>query len=503
MKKHSSAAVAFLLAALLAAMCLLGACGKNGNGGGNSGGSGGGSGASDAAKPDSGKTNNGGGNGGGEALTPGEKGTLTKLQDMDLSGEGYDSSSPGTGAFVYSKDGKKGVRSFNGTDGTDAVYTEIDEDSGYYIVTKAETDKTVDDVASFNVFGLIDSTGREIIPEEYAKIDVDGGFAQAIKVTGTTENEDEAILFLTDSAFHLGPDEEDTLLTGEWVAYDLGSGSVIPGVGGSHASDFSAVGDKLCCDGPDGGDVYVDAKGSKLPAQARVFSDGSYEVENDDGATLYAPDGQVGFSYTDEQYDNLNYGDEDGIYVMNKGDSCYVVDGSGKVLSSALGRVDTAYSEMALLADGTVVDLTGKKLTEGSFDGLATENGYYLATNYSDNSLVLLAADGKEIFRGVKEQDGLGYSVSDVCVYQEKEGGVYQYLNFATGAFDIAGKYGVFGRGLVEVEEADGSRSLVSYLTGEKLLANYETLHGYEDRATGAVIIAAEKTEDVWEIYSY
>ena len=503
MKKHSSAAVAFLLAALLAAMCLLGACGKNGNGGGNSGGSGGGSGASDAAKPDSGKTNNGGGNGGGEALTPGEKGTLTKLQDMDLSGEGYDSSSPGTGAFVYSKDGKKGVRSFNGTDGTDAVYTEISEDKpGYYTVTRVETDKTVDDVASFNVFGLIDASGRQIIPEEYAKIDVEAGFAQAIKVTGTTEDQNEAILYVKDSAFQLGPDEDDTLLTGEWVVYDLSTGNLLPGVEGNYGSEFSAVGDKLCYDGPDGNDVYIDANGNKLPEGARVFPDGSYEVENDSGATLYAADGQVGFSFTDEQYETLNYGDEDGIYDVYKDGSHYVVDVNGKVLSSALGQMDAVFRDMALLSDGTIVDLTGKQLVEGSFDIMDGSDGYFLADNMSDGSFVVLSADGKEIFRGVKGQDGIDYYRSDVRVYQEKDGKEL-CLNFATGAFDIEVEYGMIGRGLVEVEEADGSSSLMSYMTGEKLLANYETIECNKDKTTGTVIIVAEKTEDVWEIYSY
>lgn len=184
--------------------------------------------------------------------------------------------------FYYSTAGSGGGEGLYGIINSEtneilnAEYTVMEPASGrekdFYKCTKA---KSANSVKEMNAFGLLDSTGKELIPLQYASIDVlNDHFAKVVTVDGKTTSKDDALVY-QNSGLSIGVNDDSTLYTGKWQIYDLDKGTIVPNLEGKKADNIDAKG-KLLKIGSD----YYEAGGNKLDMVDNVFNNGCYTVDS-------------------------------------------------------------------------------------------------------------------------------------------------------------------------------------------------------------------------------
>lgn len=125
--------------------------------------------------------------------------------------------------YYKSENSKFGITTFDGKNDTGAKYTFCSPKQNYFEVATSE-DIDFSNTSSLNCFGLVDATGKQIIPNEYAAIKIiNERYVQVSKVTQPAQNEDEALVFYSKDMFVVvgSPSENDLLYKGTWSVYDL------------------------------------------------------------------------------------------------------------------------------------------------------------------------------------------------------------------------------------------------------------------------------------------
>ncbi len=106
---------------------------------------------------------------------------------------------------AYSEGNKYGTVSFDGKSDSCKKYEYIGSRSNHFFEVVSTIPADMSDAASMNVFGAADAAGNIIIPEEYAAFDyLNERYIQTIKVNGTTDSKDDAILYGTANTFLKG-----------------------------------------------------------------------------------------------------------------------------------------------------------------------------------------------------------------------------------------------------------------------------------------------------------
>lgn len=368
-----------------------------------------------------------------------------------------------------------------------------------YVVRKAAD--------NINNSGLVTADGKVLIDFEAGLIgwprssySTTDRFLSVIYTTGETENQDEAIMYATDSLFSLSPSDEDTLYTGYRRIFDLETGKFVENV-------ENTLGDSYCVT-PCGNSFFMEG------------DDGTKRLYNADGEVLYETTGYLGYVGNGSFFSSDN-----GYHIYDDtGKETYTADSYLTMLegpSNLYYFTDNATKEIVLIdKNGTeMARLDVNSVYEEESEGVIrvkSNGGAYQLVDFTGN---VLFDTGAESITGIDDLDGCFYaSKGDGFSYYMADGrtgtidkgyGFYlvgtnadetAYYSFADNDYTInAGSRASTGDlpGTIECGEDYDKMGLIDAFTGEKLLEErYSSLY-----KIGGYLAAQDGETDAWEIY--
>ncbi len=398
--------------------------------------------------------------------------TIQKVGSTDIGGIGF-----GKTAINYMKDSKHGIMSFDGKQNTGAIYLDCSASGNYFKVRTTELTSATD-LKAVNCYGVVDATGKEIIPKKYAVIDsLSDRYAKVCEATEITTNKDEALMYLSSSLFSVTASDDDTFYKGVWYVYDLTSGQMVSGATGTNATSVYATEDLLTYTTDDNKRVTVNSKGQILPQNVSKHDNGSYAIVEKGKGTMYDANGNILFTYSDDDYVPSSW--EDGSYVARKYDNgktdYAIMDNGGKILFKGMSDRPTVRNELVMAGD-KVYNLKGEVVFQGDYTIInrdeSTKKVWLLA---SSNAYALIDVNGTVLMQAPKNDDTYA-SVSGGFYAHQQKNGEYCYYSFKDKDFTLPGND--ISGWLVSIDEADDSCSLVDVKTGEKILTGYRRYSG-------------------------
>ena len=406
----------------------------------------------------------------------------------------------GNAALTYKENGKYGILSLDGTTDTGAKYSECTSIGKFFQVKVSETKLSVTDLTTLNRYGIVDGSGKEIIPMQYAYFKkISDRYIQAVEATEQTTVKEEALIYFTSDIFSLDADADDILFKGKWCIYDTVTGKPVTGVSGTNQYQISAY-EKIIKYINDAEEyVSVNEKGESIPTEASIFSNGYYAVKNNNGGSVYNSDGQKAFDYQSDNYiPNGSDGDYFTAIKHKDGKQVYAfLDTTGKVVSGEFSAVATLCGDLVQV-NGQIYNLAGTQVIDGSYPTVAVDK--QLGTVWCLNNgktHTFIKKDGTVLYQGT-EDDVTSFGTYDPFYIRQKAGTENKYYSFAQKDFTIAGTMNI--PWLVGVDNADNPRSLVDTISGKTIISGY-TLYSYATIPGSAMYIYAKKADGGYDIY--
>lgn len=374
------------------------------------------------------------------------------------------------GLYYQDANGKYGIMSFDGKNDTGAIYQSCKDEGEYFVVSKKKfTDP--ENLKIINSYGLVDMSGKEIIPMEYASIGyLSKSYYLAYKATEKTDKGESGPI-------HFGPDvlgvNEHIYYRATKSVFDINTGKKVEAKPEGDGYFPSIRGDTYIVykDYKDHKFV-VNSKGEVMPEDAEVYDNGFYSTTEGDVVTFYNADDQKQFSF-DLTSGGIYY-DRDGYFVATKNDGTKtVLDEKGNVVSAEFdGRVSV--SGELLLVDGSVYNFQGKKIFDGDFIAFSRDNKTKnIWVLYSIKRIVFIDKKGNVIFdQAACKDDLLIDSYAEMAVYR-RNGEEYDFYSFADKSFSIKNGTAV-APWLVMSEDEDGNKRLFDSLSGNELITGYD-----------------------------
>ena len=412
------------------------------------------------------------------------------------------------GFIIHDETGKYSFVSWDGEPDTDKVYTAV---SGfgpltyslcdpYYTVTQKELPLSKDP-AALNCFGLVDASGKEIFPQEYASFEtLSERFVYAIKVTSATEDDLNNILWLEGTLFG---ESEDTSYYYNGVAelYDLETMKTVPGFTKNTTDEFYADADgaflSKTTENEGNGSKYYDAEGNLLE-HTKALGDGFYVVEEDGTGTLYDADGKQMFTYDSSKY-SLAYFFPDAHedighflqYEVTEDPSWrwsyqngakFIVDKNGKRLTQDSEEQDVEYYDL-----GTCYYWNGKLYEKDKTEPVNESHGIGVDPVYGRG--YLLYHEDKEEFYA---PDGTLLKTIDIEPGEGLVNAVVWLLEpdrVISSGEKVNKTDGTYWFASVDGEKA-GTKDVIDLYNGNKLITGYQYYEFYSSRNEETIIIA-------------
>lgn len=367
------------------------------------------------------------------------------------------------GGLYYTKDSLYGVITFDGKVDSGLVYTICQPEDRYFIVAKEEVDIT-GEITGSNVVGLVDASGKEIIPLQYASVEVLGDrFARVAELTGTTENSEEKLTQVT-------MDGKPVMCTGNWYLYDLQTGEKVPGATGTKPYISFDCGGYVKYVLDDKTVVTALPDGTPIPNDVVHLKNGHYMTKAD--YTVYDSEGTKLFVCDPEGYVPVDSEGFEGYILAQKEDgkkaSYVLLDKTGNVASSVFEQKPTMYGDLFRVGDD-LVTIKGDVVVKGGCQ-LVFWDALYGKTWAVMSGKVNKVVDktGKVIFEAKAEDNAALDNVQMVC-YKESDG-IKKYYSCKDKDFTLAGS--AVAPFVVRVLNGD-NYDLINVLTGEVILSGY------------------------------
>lgn len=292
-----------------------------------------------------------------------ELGQVSALTVEKLNTVSVDFSLNGEGGFYYKgENGLTGTMTFDGKGDSGAVYTYCSPQKKYFIVSTKEKPETMT-IEAMNSIGVADAEGNILVPEEYASVSVlNDRYIKACKATAVTDNEDEALIFAKDG-YGIFYEDGDALFKGEWCVYDVTTGEKVPGAQGTSAFIVYAKGNYLSYTTDDEKAHKTDAAGNELPADAKLYDNGSYSAKSEKGITVYDGEGNAMFDIAESTVYITAY--NDGYYNIydSTNKAYYLMNDNGEKVSADFASSVNVYGKL-LLSDKVLYNFEGEALTD-------------------------------------------------------------------------------------------------------------------------------------------
>lgn len=391
------------------------------------------------------------------------------------------------GGVIYKQNGNYGILSLDGNTDTGAIYAYcFGEGANFVVVSANSTPKDP------NFYGLVDASGKQILPEKYALFDsLSDRFVQVYTATEKTSSEKEAILYTYDvssgfSIKQVGPEEGDTLYKGYWQIYDLETGDFVKDFKETRSVAIDVQGEfiqyrgaykgiHVTKDGP----VEYETSDIKSPIK-HVFADGSYEVKKEDKLEIYAPDSTLLFSNNEAEVEDFDSVVGDYYKARIKKDkTSYVAlyDKKGKRVSKEAKGIGSVFGEGLEIKekdDKYFCGFDGKHLLKYKITRMVISNenfpnwGFRVAAIESDKKFAIVDEKANVLFKG-DSSNKKNYTNGTLC---KKSGDKTLFYCYQDQKFSISGQR--FFSGIVKADNSDKTKSLIDCVTGEKLIDGYK-----------------------------
>ncbi|MBQ7370479.1 MAG: hypothetical protein IJW67_01115 [Blautia sp.] len=377
---------------------------------------------------------------------------------------------------------------------------------GHYVVNTPLNEENV------NTTGLISMDGTVLIPCEAASIALPGNrekdgirFVAVIYATDKTENEDECIIYFTNSMFSFSISEDDVMYKGYARIYDIQEERFVEGIqldsfGRDSLQDLS---DSFVIKGIGGSSKMYDPEGNviwettgylnDITAHAlSVSSGGTYYIVDSAGKDRYRSEANIGDLNDQLDYFTIYDGDgENAKYHAIDIDGNRVLDLAQPILYSACGKYFNTSSD----DNGyNVVDEKGNVVIENAKSSINVL-GSYGYVKMEDGSFYLINPDG--LYSELEEAN-----VSDLF-FGKGDKAVVLNTGEASLSFSDTADLRTKGVGLLVAEEQSSSGDYYGaydLFTGEQILPTEYT----EINTAGDYIFAnrtGSGTNSVWEVY--
>ena len=432
-----------------------------------------------------------------------EKFTVQKVSKENLK---IETPLTASGGLYYSKDGKKGIMTFDGKNDSGAIWASVKECGKYFAVSKKNQGESLE-IEDLNVSGVVDVEGNEILPCEYFIFtSLSERYIKTYKVTERTSDKDEAMLYIG-SMLSLGPGEEDPMFKGLWQIYDVVKGAFVEGVEGT-SKEYSGYTAKargnyiVYYEGSK--EIIVDANGSVVGDDITVFDDGSISKVVDNKGVVLSPDGEELFTYELNGYvPDTFFG---GYYQANKrdadGKNDYVIlDSSGEMVldvSDERSSIPNAYGEI-IEWNRTAYDLNGNVLLENVGSAVALVGSPRWAVLLKNEEKAVVAKYDGSVIATVEITDEI-HLRNNATMYKQGEEERF-YYSYADGDFTLAiDSYSEVSPWTVNSHVGNALYNLVDTYTGEVLLENYKE-YRCSRYSSGVYYIYAKNVNEEWEIF--
>lgn len=419
--------------------------------------------------------------------------TAEKIATLDMNGR---SMNVADGGIYYRENDKYGVMSFDGKHDTGAIYSYCTPKKNFFMVVTDAPETEEMTIENMNNVGVIDATGKVIVPEEYASVDIlNERFIKVCEVTEQTESKDDALVFYTERSLAIFANDDDTFFKGNWYVFDTETGNKVDGATGSQACTVTAYGNHIEFKTDDREEKCVNAKGEVLPGNADLLDDGSYIIEKDGSGSAYDKNGNKLFDYSTDDYEVKYCGAGDKYYIARKyvdSKSKYmVVDKKGEVVSVEFDEYPNLYGE-CLFVENKLYDFEGKVVCDGEFKYASldkfTKNAIMLSTEDDDATII---KDGKTVLAQIKSSNDTSVGSSDFTANKKTDDGNV-YYSYKDKDYTLKGSS--YGPWVIETRSEDGIANLVDTISGEVLISGYDDFtSGVFD---GSAFYAFGKNED-------
>ncbi len=364
-----------------------------------------------------------------------------------------------TDGGLYYKDGDKyGIMTLDGKVDSGAVYALCQPKGAYFIVAKKVGDTA--DVTSANVVGLVDATGREIVPLQYASVDLIGErFARVAELTDRTDKEEEKLTQFTE-------DGKTVMCTGNWYLYDLKTGAPVPGATGTKPYISFDCGGYVKYVLDDKTVVVATPDGKVLPEEPVHLKNGHYAVKSEH--TVYDSDGNKKFTYDPKGYVPVDSGAVSDYIVAEKQGKYVLLDEDGKVASAVFDHKPVQYGELFHVGE-SLVSLDGTAVVKSGCERAFWEPIYGQCWAVNDGKTTKVVDKTGRILYENKVKGSMVDTMQMMC-YQSGEDKRYYYSvkdkGYTIGGIGLAAF-------LVKKPKGDTKYDVVNVLSGETVLSGY------------------------------
>lgn len=401
------------------------------------------------------------------------------------------------GGYLYGKDGKIGISSFDGKSNSGALYTSAKGEENYFIVatTDVKTDPT--NINTLNVFGLVDVTGRVIVPCEYASISVlNERYVKVCAATETTTDKESAMIYASkDGALSFTPKDDDYFFNGVWYIYDITTGQKVEGATGKKVVNPRVKNNIISFTNDEGKDVVINEKGVALNENADVMSDGTYLL----GGKMYGNDGSELFTLKKNGFEPTRATDDGKYYIASKytnGETLYVLmDKTGKVVSAEFTNSIYVYG-LLIESQDKVYNFKGEQVIEGEFDSIYYSTGAGIEIYMLEKDDVTTVLDGafNVIYTGELTDDMRAYKSFGVITQTLDK--VSTSYNYTAKTFSVDGYSNGF---LTTLGGKYPAYTLNDTISGSTLI---EASKDITFKNVDGTLYAVAKTDVAYDIYT-
>lgn len=416
----------------------------------------------------------------------------TKIGNIDR----LDFTAADGGLYYRDESGKYGIMSLDGKKDSGAIYAFCQPLEEYFLV--ADEKPTFDaKPKELNVNGVVDANGKQLIPKEYASIDLmDSRFARVCQATGQTDSKDKQML-------HYNTIAGKVMLTGVWYIYDIQEGKRVPGATGTTRYATYTYGDYVKYVTDDKEICVVTPDGTPLPEKAIHLKNGCYALENESGGTVYNGKSKKLFTYKKDGWVPYDSTGLDGNIIAKKqvkgADRFVLMDRKGKIISGEFDQKPIIYGKRVYV-DGKLYTMEGKCVFNTPCQSVGADplTGQCFMMETLEGVDTLINGKGKVLYREDKDKYGkVSFDSNRYLLSAEKDKKTY-YYSVKKKKFVLEGE--AFAPWLIKQEQEDSKNSLIDTLSGKVLLKDYFR-YRYSDANSKLLYVYAETEEDTWDIY--
>lgn len=398
------------------------------------------------------------------------------------------------GVYYRDANGKYGILSADGKKDTGAIYADCKALNKYFTVsTKTTAEMTA--VADLNCFGLVDGTGKQIIPAQYAAFTMIGDdYVLVYAVTERAAGQEDGMVYYNE-AFAFSPNEDSVWFKAQWSLYDLRTGQIVPGMTGAYKTSVTAKGNLLTYVSAAKQYETVNYKGQPIPKNANCFNNGFYKINDGESYVVYNADGVEQFRGGEDDYEP--YGFYFGYIQASKyvdGTIYYVLmNEKGEIVSAEFkGDSPDEYGTM-LLYNGQLCTLDGTVLFEGPIKTVRqdTEFGKAWLLEGEDGTITCVDDQAQVLWSGDADSVEEYYHL-----LSKKVGDDTFFYSIADKDYTIKGR--VFDRWLVKVDKPDYVYDLVDTISGKAIISGYESFSAVD--VDNCMYIYAKK-DGAYDVY--